>query len=239
MKVKTILFDLDNTLVRCMMYYNFIRKNLFLILSKESGMPMAEIESLFEEIESVRINKLDGFTRRAFIDSINLLRVEIYAKLRNENEELANKFYQSDVSFKLINFAASVYEAPYTAYDEVPEVLGKIRETGISMYVVTKGSFYGQSRKASMFGEIFDGLFVLPRKDVSTWSGVVESMQLDRDATMVVGDSIKDDINPAIHNKLLAVRIDRHSTNWIGDPKVELMSEVKCISSLNELLELL
>lgn len=239
MSINTILFDLDNTLVRCMIYYTFTRKNIYKILSKESGYSVDVIEDMFNEHETERTKKKDGFTKDAFLDSVNGVRVKIYAKLKEEDPEKANAFYESDAPLKLIQFAADVYDAPYSTYEEVLRVLKAIRSKGISMYVVTKGSFYGQSRKVTVFGEIFDGLFVLPRKDVGTWNGVVESMQLNRETTLVVGDSIKDDINPALHNKLHAVRINRHCTNWVGDPITEPIHEVVSIDSLECLIDLL
>lgn len=239
MKVNTILFDLDNTLVRCMVYYTFTRKNIYKILSKASGLTIDEVEYIFDEYESERIKKKDGFTKDAFLDSVNGVRVKIYEKLKALDADRANAFYESDAPLKLIQFAADVYEAPYTMYTDVMNNLKTLKNLGISMYVVTKGSFYGQSRKAAMLGEMFDGLFVLPHKDVATWNGVIESMQLDRTTTVVVGDSIKDDINPAILNKMRAIRIERHSTSWVGDPLTESLEEVAVIETLDELVAML
>jgi FMN phosphatase YigB (HAD superfamily) len=222
-----------------MIYYTFTRKNIYKILSKESGFTIDEIESMFDEQESERTKKKDGFTKDALLDSVNSVRVRIYLRLKEDNPEKANAFYESDAPLKLIQFAADVYEAPYTMYTDVMSNLKILKNRGISMYVVTKGSFYGQSRKAAMLGEMFDGLFVLPHKDVATWNGVIESMQLDRTTTVVVGDSIKDDINPAILNKMRAIRIDRHSTTWVGDPLTESLEEVTVIETLDELVAML
>ena len=107
------------------------------------------------------------------------------------------------------------------------------------MYVVTKGSFYGQARKAAMLGEIFDGLFVLPHKNEHTWRGVVEAAQLDINTTVVVGDSIKDDIIPAILIGLRTVLVNRCDNSWVGDPKTERPQGVNIITNFNELIELL
>lgn len=239
MKIQTILFDLDNTLVRCMLYYEFIRKNMYAVLSAESGLTVVEISELFDEVESVRVKKSDGFSKLAFLDSVNAVRVSIYSKLKKSNETDAERFYSSNISFKLLHLASSVYEAPYSMYDEVHEVLTVLKNLGYSMLVVTKGDFYGQSRKASLLPSVFDGLFVLPCKNKNTWNGVIESLQLDRHRTLVVGDSIHDDINPAILNQLHAVRIDRGNTTWVGDPLTEASREVQVIRNLKELLDIL
>jgi putative hydrolase of the HAD superfamily len=239
MKTQTILFDLDNTLVRCMVYYDFIRKNLYSTLAKISGFSVSEISDIFNEIETIRVNQKNGFTKQAFLDSVNNARVYIYTKLKEIDEDRAQFFYESDLSFKLISFVSSVYEAPYSIYDDVPSVLKILKDSGVSMYVVTKGSFYGQARKAAMLGEIFDGLFVLPHKNEHTWRGVVEAAQLDINTTVVVGDSIKDDIIPAILIGLRTVLVNRCDNSWVGDPKTERPQGVNIITNFNELIELL
>jgi FMN phosphatase YigB (HAD superfamily) len=104
------------------------------------------------------------------------------------------------------------------------------------MYVVTKGDFYGQSRKASFLPKVFDGLFVLPHKSKYTWNGVLETTQVDRFSTVVVGDSVKDDINPALECGLKAIKMTREYTEWVGDPKTDTLSPVPEIHSLLDLI---
>lgn len=239
MSIETILFDLDNTLARCMVYFSFARKNINRILSTATGFSIQEIEDLFTEYETMRVKRKDGFSKDAFLDSVNGVRVRLYEKLKEIDSERATEFYESDISFKLIKFTSEVYEAPYTIYEEVAEVLNILKMKGYSLYVVTKGDFYGQSKKAANLPEVFDGLFVLPRKNKYTWNGVLETTQVDRSTTLVVGDSVHDDINPALEVGLKAVRINRENTEWAGDPKTDPLAEVPEIKDLRQLLEIL
>lgn len=220
--VETILFDLDNTLVKCIIYYNFIRANLIKQFSILSGKPKTEIEDLLSSLESERIKLKDGFSRNAFLDSVNRVRVELGLNC--------------DKSFNLIKFAGKVYDAPYTKYPDIDEALIKLKNMGISMYVVTKGGFYDQSRKVAILPKVFDGLFVVPHKTVGVWEGVVKTIGADPKTTLVIGDSIKDDINAAISAGLNALHINRCYTNWVGDPVLELPSGVESIKSLSELI---
>ncbi len=239
MSINTILFDLDNTLVRCMIYYTFTRKNIYKILSKESGYGIDVIEDMFNEHETERTKKKDGFTKDAFLDSVNGVRVKIYAKLKEEDPEKANAFYESDASLKLIQFAADVYDAPYTLYADVADTLKLLKSKGYALYVITKGDFYGQSKKAAKMPPLFDGLFVLPHKSKYTWNGVIETSQLDRFSTVVVGDSVKDDINPALEVGLKAIRVNRENTVWVGDPEMDPQQAVPEIKNFSELLEVI
>lgn len=86
---------------------------------------------------------------------------------------------------------------------------------------------------------VFDGLFVLPHKNKYTWNGVLETSQVDRFSTVVVGDSVKDDINPALEVGLKAIRVNRENTAWVGDPEVQLKAEVPEIKDFSELLAVL
>lgn len=239
MKIKTILFDLDNTLVRCMIYYSFIRQNINYVLAKESGYSPEYINDIMNTIETERIKEKNGYSKSAFIDTINRARVAIYNKLKEDESPLVNQFYASNTSFKLISFASEVYNAPYTIYEDVPDVLNTLKNKGYSLIVVTKGDFYGQSRKAANLPKLFDGLFVLPYKNKFTWNGVVETMQLERDCVLVVGDSVQDDINPALAVGLKAVRINRLNTEWVGDIKTKANEDVEEIATLLELIKIL
>lgn len=239
MSIDTILFDLDNTLVRCMVYYTFTRKNIYKILAKESGYSISEVESIFDKFEIERVKEKDGFSKVAFLDSVNAVRVEIYSRLLVDNQEKANEFYNSDAPITLIQFAAEVYEAPYTLYSDVVESLKLLKSKGYSLYCITKGDFYGQSKKASKIPPVFDGLFVLPHKSKHTWSGVIQTAQLNKSSTLVVGDSVRDDINPALEAGLKAIRINRENTSWAADPKLEPNTLVPEIRDLSELLKVI
>lgn len=235
--VESILFDLDNTLVRCMIYFEFTRKNMYKVFSKHSGLSVARVHEIFDAYESERVTRKDGFSKAAFLDSVNQARVSIYNEIADR--EVAAKFMESDEPLNLINFAANVYEAPYTMYEDVPAVLRYLKAKGYALFCVTKGDFYGQSKKAAKLPELFDGLFVLPHKSKHTWNGVIETAQLNRETTLVVGDSVKDDINPALEVGLQAIRIDRLNTEWVGDPRMPTIKDVQTIRSLDELLKIL
>ena len=239
MSVETILFDLDNTLVRCMTYYTFTRKNIFKIFSKETGLPLEYIEATLDTYEAERVKKKDGYSKDAFLDSVNGVRIKLYEKLLENDREAAERFYNSDVPFKLIQFTSEVYDAPYTIYEDVPDALNLLKMKGYSLYIITKGDFYGQSRKAANLPKVFDGLFVLPHKNQYTWHGALETAQLKIESTIVVGDSIRDDINPALQVGLRAIRMNRENTTWVGDPRVDITSNVPEIKNLTELLTVL
>ena len=236
-KVTNILFDLDNTLVRCMVYYEFIRKNMFRKFSELSGLEYEEISKIFTNFERNRIKRPDGFDRNAFLDSINETRIEILNRITDE--EKRKNYIESDEPFKMINFGDQVYNAPYTKYDDVDIVLSQLKDMGINLYIVTKGSFYIQSQKVMELPKVFSGLFVIPHKNKSIWKGIAEAIEADFNTTYVVGDSVKDDILPALEAGLKAVHISRGNTSWVGDPTMNVPVGVDSIVELKQLLDVL
>jgi FMN phosphatase YigB (HAD superfamily) len=236
--IDTILFDLDNTLARCMVYFDFMKKNTYKILSNETGLSVSEIEAIFNVIESDQMRSKEAFSKKSHLEAINKARTVIHARLLDSDDGVAKaaKFYESDTSFKLLSLTSKVYEAPYTIYDDAIKALDQLKAAGYSLYVVTKGDFYGQSRKAANLPQVFTGLFVLPRKNTDTWSGVLTAIQADKKSTIVVGDSVHDDINPALEIGLQAIRVNRLNTNWIGDPCQSPIRDIIEIPNLNDLL---
>lgn len=236
-KVTNILFDLDNTLVRCMVYYEFIRKNMFRKFSELSGLPYEEVADVFTSFERSRIKRHDGFSRNAFLDSINETRIELLKRITDEDKK--RSYIESDAPFEMINFGDQVYNAPYTKYEDVDHVLTQLKDMGINLSIVSKGDFYVQSQKVASLPKVFSGLFIIPHKNKSVWKGVAEAIEADSETTYVVGDSIKDDILPALEAGLKAIHISRGNTSWVGDPTMDVPEGVESIVELKQLMDVL
>ena len=65
------------------------------------------------------------------------------------------------------------------------------------------------------------------------------AIQADKDSTIVVGDSVHDDINPALKIGLPAIRVNRLNTNWVGDPSQAPIRDVIEIPDLKDLLKII
>lgn len=232
MKIKTILFDLDNTLVQCNIYYTFIKKNIYLRLSKISGLPISTIVEIFDIEEKIRVSKSDAFSPNSFkctVENVVNVVLESSVTAKSESEKI-------EIVSNLSKFALEVYNAPYSEYSGLSCIMNELKSRDISVYIVTKGDFNVQLNKLKTFAELFEGVFVLPKKNVQTWNGVINCLMLDPSSTLVVGDSISDDINPAIQNGMHAVLVDRDLVPWAGDPQTNPLNEVIKIKKIEELL---
>ena len=79
----------------------------------------------------------------------------------------------------------------------------------------TKGEQEEQSLKVerSGLGELFDRVIVTPEKDVPAYTGLVAEHGFDAEATWMIGNSPRSDINPALAAGLGAVFIP-HPRTW-------------------------
>jgi putative hydrolase of the HAD superfamily len=82
--------------------------------------------------------------------------------------------------------------------------------------MVTKGAIAEQTGKIERSGlkEYFAAVEIVAEKDTSTYHCVVSKYGLSNDATWMVGNSPKSDINPALAAGLNAVFIP-HGNTWV------------------------
>ena len=91
---------------------------------------------------------------------------------------------------------------------------------------MTKGAVAEQTSKVERSGlkEYFSAVEIVSEKDVSTYGVIISKYDLMADATWMVGNSPKSDINPALAAGINAVFVP-HSDTWVleheevGSPK--------------------
>ena len=84
------------------------------------------------------------------------------------------------------------------------------------LILMTKGTIAEQSAKVERSGlkEYFAMVEIVAEKDLAAYAHVVEKLDLEREATWMVGNSPKSDINPAMAAGLHAVFVP-HGNTWI------------------------
>jgi putative hydrolase of the HAD superfamily len=112
-------------------------------------------------------------------------------------------------------FAHAIAEQPLEHLPEVPETLQYLSERH-RLILMTKGALAEQSGKVERSGlkEYFAAVEIVAEKNPAAYAGVVEKHKLNPDATWMVGNSPKSDINPALAAGLHAVFVP-HGNTWI------------------------
>jgi putative hydrolase of the HAD superfamily len=116
---------------------------------------------------------------------------------------------------RICNFASQIADHPIEVLPGVPETLRYLGEYH-HLIMMTKGNPAEQSGKVARSGlsEYFSAVEIVAEKNESTYRSAVAKYALAADATWMVGNSPKSDINPALAAGLHAVFIP-HGNTWI------------------------
>ena len=119
------------------------------------------------------------------------------------------------------NFAHRISQYPIKVIEGVPETLHYLSGRQHHLILMTKGDITEQSSKVERSGlkEYFAAVEIAAEKDSITYKAIVEKYRLTPDATWMVGNSPKSDINPALNAGINAVFVP-HDQTWILEHEV-------------------
>jgi putative hydrolase of the HAD superfamily len=128
------------------------------------------------------------------------------------------------------------------------ETLPNVRETLAALapqyrlVMITKGDLFDQERKLaeSGLGDFFVGVEIVSEKNASTYARAFQRFGTGPESAMMVGNSLKSDIVPAIQAGSWGVYIP-HELNWVLEHDEEPVSSPRYrrLSDLGELLPLI
>ena len=112
-------------------------------------------------------------------------------------------------------FAHTIAGHPVELLPDVPETLQYLSERH-HLILMTKGAVPEQSGKVERSGlkEYFAAVEIVSEKNVPTYRSVISKYGLDPDASWMIGNSPKSDINPALAAGLNAVFVP-HGATWV------------------------
>src|SRR5437764_1303006 len=121
----------------------------------------------------------------------------------------------------ICNFAHRIAEFPIELIEGVPETLNYLSGRQHHLILMTKGDITEQSSKVERSGlkEYFAAVEIAAEKDSITYKAIVEKYRLTPDATWMVGNSPKSDINPALNAGINAVFVP-HDQTWILEHEI-------------------
>jgi FMN phosphatase YigB (HAD superfamily) len=246
--MKNILIDLDNTMVVCNIYYQFVKTNLVKYLHKITNASEEDIFKKLEDFELERLNNIDAFASNTFIEVFQKTAMYFGVNVPIDSDgycqiidgEMYNSRFIAKEIPKIKQLAQGVYDnAPYTVYPKVNDTLLELDRRGYNMYIVTKGSFYCQLRKVQDLSKVFKGVFILPNKNSEVYEGIIKTIGAVASETWMVGDSPTDDIVEASKAGLKTVWVRRKAkTSWVGDPYLADFKSTLTIESFDGLLDI-
>lgn len=236
MPVKVIAFDADDTLWDCQSHFEEVEQHLYSLISPYCEDPKLE---LFQT-ESGNMADL-GYGCKAF--TISIL-------------ETAMRVAGNDLSInqlkELLAHCKQLLHLPATPLPEVEETLKTLRERFSSdtlnsnlstpkMVVFTKGELQDQENKLKRSGllKYFDDVEITSDKGQREFLALCEHQQIHPSELLMVGNSLKSDIAPALAIGAWAIHIPFHVT-WQLEHFEEFDHErLTKISHFSELLALI
>lgn len=142
---------------------------------------------------------------------------------------------------EIIGYARAMLEAPVELLDGVGQTISRLASE-YQLMLITKGDLFDQESKIarSGLGDYFSRVEIVSEKNASVYRAIIARHRFDPQRFLMVGNSIKSDILPAIEAGARAVYVPYHLT-WVHERVTDYdrasFSEIAHIGLLPELLE--
>ncbi len=228
MKIKTIIFDLDDTLIKTSKLYNHARDE-FSSLMQELGFNSEESLIKLDEVD-INYIKEYGFVKERY--PLSLGKTYEYFSQKNGKEinpELKKK----------------IEEIGWQVFRQIPELVDgvyQVLETLSKKYfliLATLGDPQVQEEKVRVSGlkKYFSEVYVLKHKNVEEYQNILRQHNLDKKDTWIIGNSVRSDLNPGLKLGINCILIPYLS--WKFEEEEPLSENYLQLDSLKEVLNYL
>jgi len=199
---QTLLIDADDTLWENNIYFERAIARFISFLNHHEFSP-EQVREVLNDVERECI-VTHGYGLHSFAHAL----VRTF-------ERLSTRPVTPKLQAQIRSFAASIENHPIEFISDVPKTLEYLSGRH-SLILVTKGHVPEQSGKVERSGvkQYFAAVEIVAEKDAAAYTRVVEKYSLAPNATWMVGNSPKSDINPALAAGLNAVFVP-HGDTWI------------------------
>ncbi len=229
-KIKVIAFDADDTLWDCQGHFEIVMRHLYDELTPWVDRETAALELFATERKNMR---LLGYGVKAF--TLSMLETAMRVS-RNE--------MPADVISRILQECYTLLEFPCTPLPEVEETLKALRkrtEVGLSLVCFTKGELLDQEHKLQRSGLLpyFDHVEITSDKGEKEFRDLCRKLSIQPDELLMVGNSLKSDIAPALAIGSLGVYIPFHVTWQLEHHEHFEHERMVQIEHFSELLDIL
>ena len=200
-KIQVVAFDADDTLWDCQGHFERVMQQLYQMLLPWTGSREASARELFA---TERKNMpLLGFGTKAF--TLSVLETAMHAShFEMPMSQLAD----------LQKLCYTLLELPATPLPEVKETLEALAQRGQRMVAFTKGELLDQEHKLQRSGLLpyFSHVEITSDKGEPEFAALCQKLAVRPEELLMVGNSLKSDIAPALSIGAQAVYIPFHVT---------------------------
>ncbi|WP_055437387.1 HAD family hydrolase [Lacinutrix algicola] len=222
--IKVIGFDADDTLWVNETYFRDAESEFAKLLNRFETENKIDQELFKMEMKNLPVY---GYGVKGFVLSM----VEMAL-------ELSNNTVSNTTISKILDIGKDMINKPVELLDGVEEVLAELSKN-YKLIVATKGDLLDQERKLQKSGLLgyFHHIEVLSDKKEDNYSKLLKRLDIEPEAFLMVGNSLKSDILPLINIKAHAIHVPFHTT-WAHEQVKEMDTNGKDYKTLNSLLEL-
>jgi len=224
--IQVIAFDADDTLWDCQSYFDGVEQRLAELLEPYCAAPR---EELFKT-ESANMADL-GFGSKAFTISV------IETALRMGGDRLTAKQLQD-----LLDCCRGLLRLPATPLPGVEPTLRRLRaQNRWQMVVFTKGELLDQQNKLHRSGlaDLFSHVEITSNKTPQTFLRLCDLLRVAPRHWLMVGNSLRSDVAPALEVGAAAAYIPFHLT-WQMEQTTDIQHDrLVQLKSFSDLLPLL
>lgn len=224
--IKVIAFDADDTLWVNEPYFRDIEDKVCQLL-----IPYVPAEETAKQLFEIEINNLHlyGYGVKGFILSL----IETAIKISD------NRVNQVIIS-KILDLGKELLDKEITLLDGVTQVLEYLYKKQYKLIVATKGDLLDQQRKLykSQLEKYFHHIEVMSDKKESDYLKLLNHLDINPDEFIMIGNSVKSDIIPAVNIGAKAIHIPFHTT-WEHENVCKTTIDKKSFASKESILEIL
>ena len=201
--VRLIAFDADDTLWDCQSHFERVEHRLCEVLAPWCG--AEEAAAALFDTERSNMQQL-GYGSKAFTISL------METALRMSKHRISPA-----VLAELVGMGKALGDMPATPLPGVRSTLQQlhrlwVEQRGLQMVVFTKGELLEQEHKLERSGlkPLFTDSFVVSNKDEDAYRLLCHRLQVEPTQLLMVGNSFKSDVAPALHIGAYAAHIPYH-----------------------------
>ena len=228
MKIKTIIFDLDDTLIKTSQLYNQAREE-FSSLMQELGFNGEESLIKLDEVD-INYIKEYGFVKERYPLSLGKT-YEYFCKINGEKINSVLRKRIEDIGWQVFRQIPGLVDGVYRVLD--------ILSQKYFLILATLGDPQVQEEKVQLCGlkKYFSEIYILKHKNVEEYQNILKEHNLNKKETWIVGNSVRSDLNPGLKLGINCILIPYLS--WKFEEEEPLSVNYLQLDSLEEVLNYL
>jgi len=235
--IEAIIFDGDDTLWQTQVIYDEAKEKFYRLiedqefgqLSSEQGFNKRAVAAKLAEIDVANVARY-GFAKIRFAKSMR----DVYKYFCVQ----CARPIDSRTLRRISKIGYSVFDRRPTLMVGARRILAYLHPR-YRLYLYTAGNRGVQEKKIKELGisEYFEKIYILDQKSEAELQRILLEQRLEASSTLMVGNSVRSDINPALRVGLPCIWLRSHS--WEYDEAELLSGQVRQLDTLKDILSII